>query len=72
MENGRRWIKGVYNMKVKELIKELQAIKDQDRKVEILIGNYDEDIYSTSNIELHHALDNDEQVVEIFGFIEGL
>ena len=59
-------------MKVKELIKELQAIKDQDRKVEILIGNYDEDIYSTSNIELHHTLDNDEQVVEIFGFIEGL
>ena len=59
-------------MKVKELIKELQAIKDQNRKVEILIGNYDEDIYATSNIELHHTLDNDEQVVEIFGFIEGL
>ena len=59
-------------MKVKELIKELQAIKNQNRDVEILIGNYDEDLYSTRNIELHHALDNDEQAVEIFGFIEGL
>jgi hypothetical protein len=59
-------------MKVNELIKELQAIKDQNRQVEILIGGHDEDLYSTSNIELHHTLDNDEQTVEIFGFIGGL
>ena len=59
-------------MRVKDLIKELQAIKDQNRQVEILIGGHDEDLYATSNIELHHTLDNDEQVVEIFGFIEGL
>ena len=59
-------------MKIKELIKELQAIKDQNREVEILIGGHDEDLYSTRNIELHHTLDNDEQAVEIFGFVEGL
>jgi hypothetical protein len=59
-------------MKVKELIEELQKIKDQNRTIEILVGNEDEDIYSTTNIELHHTLDNDEQCVELFGFIEGL
>ena len=32
-------------MEVKELIKELQQIKDKEREVEILIGNEDRDYY---------------------------
>ena len=44
-------------MKVKELIKELQQIKDKEREVEILIGNEDRDYYTCSEIDLMHTLD---------------
>ena len=53
-------------MKVKELIKELQNIKDKEREVEILIGNEDKDFYTCSEIDLMHTLDNDDTSVEIF------
>ena len=53
-------------MKVKELIKELQQIKDKEREVEILIGNKDRDYYTCSEIDLMHTLDNDDTSVEIF------
>ena len=53
-------------MKVKELIKELQNIKDKEREIEILIGNEDRDFYTCSEIDLMHTLDNDETSVEIF------
>ena len=53
-------------MKVKELIKELQQIKDKEREVEILIGNEDRDSYTCSEIDLMHTLDNDDTSVEIF------
>lgn len=59
-------------MKVKELIEELQKVKDQNRTIEIIVGNEDEDVYTTTNIDIHHALDNDEQTLELFGYIEGL
>jgi len=53
-------------MKVKELIKELQNIKDKEREIEILIGNEDKDFYTCSEIDLMHTLDNDETSVELF------
>tara|TARA_E500000081_G_C5974651_1_gene279709 strand:+ start:184 stop:438 length:255 start_codon:yes stop_codon:yes gene_type:complete len=53
-------------MKVKELIKELQQIKDKKREIEILIGNEDRDYYTCSEIDLMHTLDNDDTSVEIF------
>ena len=53
-------------MKVKELIKELQNIKDKEREVEILVGNEDKDFYTCSEIDLMHTLDNDETSVEFF------
>jgi len=53
-------------MKVKELIIELQNIKDKEREIEILIGNEDKDFYTCSEIDLIHTLDNDETSVEIF------
>ena len=59
-------IKTTKTMKVKELIKELQNIKDKEREIEILIGNEDKDFYTCSEIDLMHTLDNDETSVELF------
>jgi|9_EtaG_2_1085328.scaffolds.fasta_scaffold15843_6 uncharacterized protein YcnI len=54
-------------MKVKELIKELQQIKDKDKELQILIGDDDNDYYTCSDFTLMHTLDDDEQnCVEIF------
>jgi len=54
-------------MKVKELIKELQRIKDKEKELEILIGDDDNDYYTCSELTLMHTLDDDEQnCVEIF------
>ena len=48
-------------MKVKELIKELQQIKDKEKELEILIGDDDNDYYTCSDFILMHTLDDDEQ-----------
>ena len=53
-------------MKVKDLIKELQKIKDKERDLQILIGDDDADYHASDSFTLMHTLDNDEQCVEIF------
>ena len=53
-------------MKVKELIKELNEIKDKDRNIQILCGDEDRDYEGCDLFELMHTLDDDEQCVEIF------
>lgn len=52
-------------MKVKDLIKALNNIKDKERDIDILIGNEDEDTLVFTEFEIHHADDCD-QSVEIF------
>ena len=53
-------------MKVKDLIQELQKIKDKERDIQILIGDDDKDYHGSDDFTLMHTLDNDEQSVEIF------
>jgi len=53
-------------MTVKHLIQELQKIKDKERNIQILIGDYDKDYHGSDDFTLMHTLDNDEQSVEIF------
>jgi len=52
-------------MKVKELIKELNKIKDKDRNLQILCGDEDRDYEGCEIFELMHT-DENEQSVEIF------
>ena len=52
-------------MKVKELIKELNGIKDKERFIQILIGDEDRDYQGSDTFILMHTLD-DEQCLEIF------
>ena len=52
-------------MKVKELIKELNGIKDKERLIHILIGDEDRDCQGSDTFTLMHTLD-DEQCLEIF------
>ena len=52
-------------MKVKELIKQLNEIKDKERSIQILIGDEDRAYQGSDNFCLMHTL-NDEQCVEIF------
>jgi hypothetical protein len=52
-------------MKVKELIKELNKIKDKDRNLQILCGDEDRDYEGCEIFELMHT-DENEQCVEIF------
>ena len=72
-------MKEIYNyfktktMKVKELIKELQQIKDKEKELEILIGDDDNDYYTCSEFTLMHTLDDDEQnCIELFIHTEKL
>ena len=53
-------------MKVKDLIEQLQLIKDKERDIQILIGDDDKDSYGSDDFTLMHTLDNDDQCVEIF------
>jgi len=52
-------------MKVKELIKELNKIKDKDRNLQIICGDEDRDYEGCEIFELMHT-DENEQSVEIF------
>jgi len=53
-------------MKVKHLIHLLNKVKDKERNIQFLYGNDDEDFYASDEISLLHALDDDEQCVELF------
>ncbi len=53
------------SMKVKELIKILQKIDNQDRHIQILVGDEDKDNFASDNFEVMHT-DDVEQCVEIF------
>ena len=53
-------------MKVKDLIEQLQLIKDKERDIQILIGDDDKDYHGSDDFTLMHTLDNDDQCVEIF------
>ena len=55
------------NMKVKELIEQLNEIKNKDRNIQILIGNEDIDLSGCDDFTLMHT-DDSEQCVEIFCF----
>ena len=60
-------------MKVKELIKELEQIKDKEKELEVLIGDDDNDYYTNSEFTLMHTLDDDEQnCIELFIHTEKL
>ena len=52
-------------MKIKDLVKELNQIKNKDRPLQVLIGNEDEDSIGCEIFSLMHT-DNCEQAVEIF------
>ena len=53
-------------MKVKDLIEQLQLIKDKERDIQILIGDDDKDYHGSDDFTLMHTLDNDDQCVEMF------
>ena len=53
-------------MKVKHLIRLLNKVKDKERNIQFLYGNDDEDFYASDEIHVLHALDDDEQCVELF------
>jgi len=46
-------------MTIKELIKRLQAVTNQDRDISIVVGNEDENSMDTREFELHHVEDED-------------
>ena len=52
-------------MKVKQLVKILQNIKDQDRDLQILVGDEDRDYFASEQFSVMHT-DDVEQCVEIF------
>ena len=54
-------------MKIKELIKKLQEVVNQDRKVSIVIGNEDNNSMVFDKFELHNTDDN-ETSIEVFCF----
>ena len=59
-------------MKVKDLIKELQSVKNQDARVDIYIPHYLEmdspQDYQTDNFEIHRANDDDEYIELYCGY----
>jgi len=52
-------------MKVKQLLEILQKIDNQDRDLQILVGNEDRDYFASDNFGVMHT-DDVEQCVEIF------
>jgi len=54
-------------MKIRDFIKQLQEVKNQDRKVSIIIGNEDNNSMVFDEFELHNTDDN-ETTVELFCF----
>ena len=54
-------------MKIKELIKELQKIEDQNREISVVIGNEDNNSFVFDEFELHN-IDNSETSIELFCF----
>jgi len=54
-------------MKIKELIKQLEEVENQDRKVSIIIGNEENNSMVFDEFELHNTDDN-ETTVELFCF----
>ena len=54
-------------MKIRELIKQLQEVENQDREVSIVIGNEDNNSMVFDEFELHNT-DNNETSVEVFCF----
>ena len=59
-------------MQVKELIKELQAVKNQNARVDIYVPNFKEEDtcqdYQTDDFEIHRAGDNDEYIEIYCGY----
>tara|TARA_R100000353_G_scaffold157938_1_gene117103 strand:+ start:2953 stop:3162 length:210 start_codon:yes stop_codon:yes gene_type:complete len=53
-------------MKVKHLIRLLNKVKNKERNIQFLYGNDDEDLFASDVIHVLHALDDDEQCVELF------
>ena len=54
-------------MKIRELVKQLQKIENQDREISIVIGNEDNNSFVFDEFELHNV-DNCETSIEIFCF----
>jgi len=54
-------------MKIRELIKKLQEVGNQDREVSIVIGNEDNNSMVFDKFELHNTDDN-ETSIEMFCF----
>ena len=54
-------------MKIRELIKKLQEVENQDREVSIVIGNEDNNSMVFDKFELHNTDDN-ETSLEVFCF----
>lgn len=52
-------------MKVKQLVEILQNIEDQDRDLQILVGDEDKDYFASGQFSVMH-IDDVEQCVEIF------
>jgi len=52
-------------MRIKQVIKILQSVKDKDRSLQILIGNEDDDFLASDIFEFMHT-DDCEQSVELF------
>tara|TARA_B100000768_G_scaffold156940_1_gene154731 strand:- start:737 stop:922 length:186 start_codon:yes stop_codon:yes gene_type:complete len=52
-------------MKVKQLVEILQEIKNQDRDLQILVGDEDKDYFASGQFSIMHT-DDVEQCVEIF------
>lgn len=54
-------------MKIKELIKQLEEVENQDREISIIIGNEEYNSMVFDEFELHNTDDN-ETTVELFCF----
>jgi len=54
-------------MSIKNLIKELKKIKDQNRKISVVIGNEDYNSLIFDEFEIHNV-DENETSIEIFCF----
>ena len=52
-------------MKVKQLVEILKNIEDQDRDLQILVGDEDRDYFASGQFNVMHT-DDVEQCVEIF------
>ena len=55
-------------MKIKELIKQLQEIENQDRKISIVIGNDDNNSMVFDKFELHNRFCELDTTIELFCF----